>query len=62
MKLVGKSQVEKDKMFAERSALNYAQQITPPLLPVHGEGDTVVPIARTGRSRKGLRSGAGTLR
>ncbi|KAK3685225.1 peptidase S9 prolyl oligopeptidase active site-containing protein [Podospora appendiculata] len=47
LRLEGVSDEDKERLFRERSPLYHAQKITAPLLLVHGDEDTVVPIAQS---------------
>ena len=42
-----KSKEEREVIFRERSPVFHAERITAPLLLIHGEADTVVPIAQS---------------
>ncbi|KAH8900387.1 peptidase S9 prolyl oligopeptidase active site-containing protein [Thozetella sp. PMI_491] len=62
MDVDGKSEEEKAKVFAARSPLHYAQQITSPLLLIHGDADTVVPIQQSRDIKKKIEDKGGDIK
>jgi dipeptidyl aminopeptidase/acylaminoacyl peptidase len=57
--LKGKSPEEKNALFASRSPLYHAENITSPLLLVHGDEDVVVPIEQSKEIRRKIRERGG---
>ncbi len=62
MDVTDKSEEEKAKVFAARSPLYFAQQITAPLLLIHGDADTVVPIQQSRDIKKKIEDKGGDVK
>lgn len=56
------SEQEKLKILHERSPLYHAQKITAPLLLIHGDKDTVVPIEQSFEIEKKIKERGGTVK
>ncbi|KAF3771385.1 alpha/beta-hydrolase [Cryphonectria parasitica EP155] len=57
----GLSDEEKEKVNYERSPLNHAERITSPLLLIHGDKDTVVPVQQSYDIEKKVRENGGDV-
>lgn len=58
----GLSEEEKESLYRERSPLYHAQQIRAPLLLIHGEDDSVVPIEQSRRIQKRIEGRGGDVK
>lgn len=58
----GLGESEKKRLFQERSPLYHAQQIKAPLLLIHGEDDTVVPIEQSREIRRRIEEAGGDVK
>jgi dipeptidyl aminopeptidase/acylaminoacyl peptidase len=55
------TQEEKDRVYKERSPLYRAEEIKAPLLLVHGDKDTVVPISQSYEIKERMEGARGTV-
>ncbi len=62
MDVVGKSPEEQNRVYEERSPLNFADKITAPLLLIHGEDDPVVPIEQSRQVMRKIQERGGTVK
>ncbi|KAK3403342.1 Alpha/Beta hydrolase protein, partial [Sordaria brevicollis] len=58
----GKTEEGKMKLFRERSPLYHAHRINSPLLLIHGDADTVVPIAQSEEIKKEVERNGGDVK
>jgi dipeptidyl aminopeptidase/acylaminoacyl peptidase len=61
LKLGGKTKAEREELFRARSPLFHAENIRAPLLLVHGDGDTVVPIAQSKEIKRKIEERGGDV-
>ncbi|GAB1314562.1 Peptidase S9 prolyl oligopeptidase active site-containing protein [Madurella fahalii] len=62
LKFEGKTEEEKEALYYERSPLYHAGNITAPLLLVHGDADTVVPIEQSKEIKRRIESRGGEVK
>lgn len=62
LKFKGKTEGEKEALYRERSPLYHAENITAPLLLVHGDADTVVPIEQSKEIKRRIESRGGEVK
>ncbi|KXX75972.1 Dipeptidyl aminopeptidase BIII [Madurella mycetomatis] len=62
LKFEGKTEGEKEALYRERSPLYHAEDITAPLLLVHGDADSVVPIEQSKEIKRRIESRGGGVK